>query len=384
MQIIKMIKIKISDLYELIQTQTKQDWKEAATAFFKEKVLHLEKSEEEIEAERIAKEKATWVQTLEALLEGVPENRKSIVAMMLNNQHTYDKEVKADLRRQGANPTSLLLIPIVRRMITDLTIMDLVGVQPMQGPVGLVYKLRYVTKDEKEEGTNISLEILSQAVEAGSRKLKAAWTLEAKQDMHAMHGLNIETELTTAMAQEIAVEHNTEWLDRISSIANESSYEIDDNINLIVAITKAGCDIARNTRRGAGNWIVVPLATLTRIKEVANRNMSPRDMFVPVKSDGGTLGGNLMHVGVLNKTIKVYTSLNMPDDEILVGYKGKNGETDTGLIFSPYVSLLTSGVVVNPVTFQPLMKFMTRYGVTQDDDSHKYYEKIKITYKDES
>jgi len=80
--------------------------------------------------------------------------------------------------------------------------------------------------------------------------------------------------------------------------------------------------------------------------------------------------------------MKVYVNITGNDDEILVGYKGKTGEMDVGLIFAPYIMLMPTGPVVDAATFQPLMKFMTRDGVVSDDDSHNYYEKIKITYKD--
>jgi hypothetical protein len=376
MKIIRMIIIKVSDLYELLQTQTKQEWKENATAFFNEKVLRLEKTEEELEAERLAAEKATWEHTLEALLEGIPLDRKAIVSTMLENQYRHLKEQEA-----FGQKTTLPIIPIVRRMITDMTIVDLVGVQPITGPVGLVYKLRCIEQEESEDGSlKLSLEIISQAIEAQTRKLKAGWTIEAEQDLKVIHGLNIEAEITAALASEVACEHNTEWLSRISEIANETPYEVDNNVELIIAINKAANEIGRNTRRGAGNWIVVPPTGLVRIQEVANRNMSPRDMFVPTEEK--PTGAGLQYVGMLNKTMKVYVNVYQSEDEILVGYKGGNGETDAGLIFSPYVSLMPSGVIVNPETFAPLMSLMTRYGVSQDDDSHKYYEKIKITYKD--
>jgi len=371
-----MITIKITDLYELLRTQTKQEWKEIAVKFYNERVIHLEKTEEEIEAERIAEEEAQWQEILLALLEGVDEKQVPIYKAILENQHRYLKEHEESSQCQSSK---LPIIPIVRRILSDMTIMDLVGVQPMVGPVSLVYKLRITTKEETEEGTKLSLEIVSQAVEAGSRKLKAAWTLEAEQDLNAMHGLNIEAELTAALAQEVAYEHNTEWLNRLSSIANQSSYEIDDNAELIIAINKAANDIARNTRRGAGNWIVVSPSTFARIHEGATRNMSPRDMFVA--SEKPAIGTDLKFVGTLNKTMKVYVNVYADNDEILVGYKGTS-EVDTGLIFSPYVMLMPSGVVVNSKTFQPLISLMTRYGVATDDDSHKYYEKIKITYKD--
>jgi len=376
MKILTIMKIKIKNLYQLLLTSSATEWKENATAFFQD-TLHAISSPKELTPEQIEKEEeAQWQEILAALLEGVDEKEIPLCKALLNNQHRYDNE-KAQFDKTASR---ILSIPIVRRIWTQLTIKELVGVQPMDGPVSLVYKLRNTNKEETDEGTNLSLEILKQAVEAGSRKLRAAWTLETEQDLNTMHGIDIQAEVSTALAGEIAHEHNAEWLKRLSEIANESSYKINDNAALIVAINKAANDIAANTRRGAGNWIVVPPTTFTRIQEVANRNMSPRDMFVP--SDDPAIDTGLKFVGTLNKTMKVYVNITGNDDEILVGYKGKTGEMDAGLIFAPYVMLMPTGPIVDSETFQPLMKFMTRYGVMEDEDSSKYYEKIKITYKD--
>jgi len=104
-----------------------------------------------------------------------------------------------------------------------------------------------------------------------------------------------------------------------------------------------------------------------------------------------------MLVGTLNGTIKVYSYLwnqvfqtgagnPTTNDVILVGYKGGNGETDTGYFYCPYVPLMSSGVVINPVTFQPVVSMMTRYGKTAFTqtqtslgNSADYYGKINVT-----
>ena len=108
---------------------------------------------------------------------------------------------------------------------------------------------------------------------------------------------------------------------------------------------------------------------------------------------------NTMLVGTLNGTIKVYSYLwnqagagldlgaaqPSNDDTILVGYKGGNGETDSGYFYCPYIPLMSSGVVVNPVTFQPVVSLMTRYGKavfttaqTSLGNSSDYYGKIAV------
>ena len=77
------------------------------------------------------------------------------------------------------------------------------------------------------------------------------------------------------------------------------------------------------------------------------------------------------------------------NDTILVGYKGGNGETDTGYFYCPYIPLMSSGVVVHPTTFQPVVSLMTRYGKaifthtqTSLGNSADYYGKINVVNLD--
>ena len=77
----------------------------------------------------------------------------------------------------------------------------------------------------------------------------------------------------------------------------------------------------------------------------------------------------------------------------MVGYKGDNGESDTGYVYAPYMPVMTSGVVVDSDTFQPVIRLMTRAGKvlnggqTYDEEGEKidvppraqnYYNLIKI------
>jgi hypothetical protein len=124
-----------------------------------------------------------------------------------------------------------------------------------------------------------------------------------------------------------------------------------------------------------------------------------KSVFAPAVEGSFKGPNNTQLVGTLNGTIKVYSYLwnqagagvdmGAPapgnDDTILVGYKGGNGETDAGYFYCPYIPLMSSGVVVNPVTFQPVVSLMTRYGKsvftraeTSLGNSSDYYGKIAV------
>jgi len=126
-----------------------------------------------------------------------------------------------------------------------------------------------------------------------------------------------------------------------------------------IHINLAANEIARNTRRGAGNWIVVS-PTVLSLLQVSNDKKS----YEQNETEQFGLFGELMEVGTLNKTMKVFSALHLPEDEVIVGYKGGTGETDSGYTYCPYIPVMTSGVVVDPKTFQPKIGLMTRAGTS--------------------
>jgi hypothetical protein len=73
---------------------------------------------------------------------------------------------------------------------------------------------------------------LKQTVTAGTRKLQAKWTLEAAQDLGSQHGLNLEAEITAALA---AI---SETASEVDSEGWDTSYPL--------AQAEAGADFANN------------------------------------------------------------------------------------------------------------------------------------------
>ena len=65
-------------------------------------------------------------------------------------------------------------------------------------------------------------------------------------------------------------------------------------------------------------------------------------------------------VGVLSNAYVVYKDPYFPRNIILIGYKG-NSFLETGFCYCPYVPLITSPTVYNPVDFTPTRGVMTRY-----------------------
>jgi hypothetical protein len=213
--------------------------------------------------------------------------------------------------------------------------------------------------------------VLKQTVEAKTRKLSARWTFEAAQDANSMHGLDIEAEIMAALAQEITAEIDQEILASLGSLAGAASGTFDQNAvsgtatfvgdehaALAVLINKVSNDIAARTRRGAGNWMVVSPTILT-VLQAATTSAFARTTEGPFEAPTNT-----KFVGTLNGSMRVYVNQYATDDNILIGYKGSN-ETDAAAFYCPYIPLMSSGTVLDPNTFEPVVSFMTRYGYVE-------------------
>jgi len=117
--------------------------------------------------------------------------------------------------------------------------------------------------------------------------------------------------------------------------------------------------IAQRTRRGAANWAVVSPAALTVLQSATTSAFA--------RTTEGTFEAptNTKFVGTLNGTMRIYVNTYATDTtDVLLGYKG-SGEIDAAAFYCPYVPLMSSGVVVDPSSFEPVVSFMTRYGYVE-------------------
>jgi hypothetical protein len=352
-----------------------------------------------------------WQDTKTALLEGLQGNKKSVMATTLENTRKYLSESATAGATSAGNVATLnrVILPVIRRVMPTVIANELVGVQPMTGPVGQIHTLRVRYSDtagsgasgavageeafspfkiaeaysgattgkaaataalEGVAGNRMSIQILKQTVEAKTRKLSARWTFEAAQDAQSMHGIDVEAEIMAALAQEITAEIDQEVINSLVSLAptsgtyNQSTvsgtatFVGDEHAALAVLINRAANQIAQRTRRGAGNWAVVSPTVLTLLQSATTSAFA--------RTTEGTFEAptNTKLVGTLNNSMKVYVNTYAADDTILIGYKGAS-ESDAAAFYCPYIPLMSSGVVLDPSTFEPTVSFMTRYGYVE-------------------
>ncbi len=353
-----------------------------------------------------------WQDTKSALLEGLSGNKKSVMEATLENTKQYLAEAATAGATSAGNVATLnrVILPVIRRVMPTVIANELVGVQPMTGPVGQIHTLRVRYADtttggsttttageealspfkiaeaysganpsnaastatlEGTAGNRLSIQILKQVVEAKTRKLSARWTFESAQDAQAQQGVDVEAEIMAALAQEITAEIDQEVIGSLRGLAaTEETYNQatvsgtatfvgDEHAALAVLINRVANKIAQRTRRGAGNWAVVSPLSLTVLQSATTSAFA--------RTTEGTFEAptNQKLVGTLNGSMKVYADTYASDTtSVLVGYKGSS-EADAAAFYCPYIPLMSSGVVLDPATFEPVVSFMTRYGYVE-------------------
>ena len=227
----------------------------------------------------------------------------------------------------------------------------------------------------------INIQMKSEAIVAKTRKLKAQWTPEFAQDLNAYQSLDAEAELTSIMSEYIALEIDLENLDMLINDASAADeyWSAKNNNGLNAAKTawdttanfyntqgewfqtlgtkfqKVSNKIHQKTLRGGANFLVCSPAVATIIESIPGFASS---------SDGDVTKGSyafgIQKAGQFNSRYTVYKNPYMTENVVLMGYRGAQF-LETGAVFAPYVPLIMTPLVYDPVTFTPRKGLLTRY-----------------------
>jgi len=364
-----------------------------------------------------------------------------------------------------------ILIPMIRRTFPELITNEIVGVQPMSGPVGLAFALRYKYEgaalgsqinsgdgapnvsgptggpqsqssgaelgyqylDSRFTGTSAgalsgdgtyfnmlasdqgvaqllaNFELTSKipqvvvsfektAVEAGTRRLAARWSVELEQDLKNMNGIDIDTELTNAMSYELQAEIDREMIIRMiqtalngglgrgfsiwSPASADGRWLVERNRDFYQRLIVEANRIAVRNRRGSANFIVATPRVCAILE------MLPEFQWVPVQGNVNTQPVGVAKVGSLAGRFNVYrdtrteaqfeanaggnfggsgaapVSRTSRLEYALLGYKGPEFY-DTGIIYCPYIPVMVQRTI-GTNDFAPRVGLLTRYGVVDN------------------
>ena len=253
---------------------------------------------------------------------------------------------------------------------------------------------------------SMGFEIDRVAVTAKSRGLQASYTLELAQDLKAIHGLDAEAELTNILSTEILAEINREVVRTVYATANigitsvsnpvfnlnastdtSGRWQVEKYKSLLFAVERAANKIAKDTRRGKGNMLIVStdVASALAMTGLLDYNSALAGQTnLTVDDTGNTFAGTLF--GRIKVYVDPYSVTG--SDYVVVGYKGAN-PYDAGLFYCPYVPLQMVRAI-DPASYQPKIGFKTRYGLVANpfattagtgaiaNDTNMYYRKFAV------
>ena len=345
----------------------------------------------------------------------VSKTKKSTMAIVLENTRREMMTRHPLMETATAGGTSSgniailnkVILPVIRRVMPTVIANEIIGIQPMTGPVAQIHTLRVRYSDnssgvtpgtealspfdiaraysgnenaalpmasatavlEGRPGNRLDIQILKETVQAKTRRLSARWTFESAQDSQAQQGIDIEAEIMAALAQEITSEIDQEILFSLrrlpgtptsifdqSQVSGQATFVGDEHAALATLMNRQANLIANRTRRGAANWCVVSNTALTILQSATT------SAFARTTEGVFEAPTNTKFAGMLNNSLRVYVDAYATDSTpVLLGYKGQ-GEIDAAAYYCPYVPLTSSGVVIDPQTFEPVVSFMSRYG----------------------
>jgi hypothetical protein len=424
---------------------------------------------------------------VESLLEGVEDTKKDNMRVILENEAKYAESLNEATFSGAIKSVPKLIMPLARRVMTNVVADQLVGVQPLKERTGICMSLKYVyasnseiafTKPNPEydatdtsdtaapqsiadaasaeaevnrynalvsndpdapraaitdaasgnvvnypEGSEVSyvsgvnqyankmsteagekmslnpvgntstsngfsqfkettLKFSQTTVTAKTRKLAAQWSLEAAQDAQASLGINIEKEMITALAQTIANDIDRELVNTIESKVGYTAKYDYANVSgtnsmaekyqaMYTKVLEVSNQIAVRTRRGAANWMIVNPNVLTILQTLKSFNFAP-------SSSSYVDPTNIGLAGTIEGRFKVFTDIIRTSDDVLMGYKGTS-ETDTGVVYMPYVPLEVSPTILDGNSFMPRVMLSTRYGIADNMmGADAYYGAVNV------
>ncbi len=405
---------------------------------------------------------------VESLLEGVADHKKDSMRVILENEAKYAESLNEATFSGAIKSVPKLIMPLARRVMTNVVADQLVGIQPLKERTGICMSLKYVYASESRidlgdtptaqaeasrynalvtndpdapvasvDGTTViypagsevsyvagvnqyatkrlaplpdgeaqtengeqmslnpvgntsdfnlfretTLKFTQTTVTAKTRKLAAQWSLEAAQDAQASLGINIEKEMITALSQTIANDIDRELLNAIEGkVGYTANYDY-ANVSgtntmaekyqaMYVKVLEVSNQIAVRTRRGAANWMIVNPNVLTILQTLKSFNFAPTSSTYVDPTNIGL-------AGTIEGRFKVFTDIIRTSDDILMGYKG-NTETDTGIVYMPYVPLEVSPTILDGNSFMPRVMLSTRYGIADNMlGADAYYGKVAV------
>jgi hypothetical protein len=358
-------------------------------------------------------------------------HRRKVTAVLLENTEKYLPEAVSVAGSIGSGPLQgwdPVLVSMVRRMAPKLIAYDFLGVQPMTMPTGLLFCLRatsagtppntapqggaeilaineadtgysgtgthagnnpfsgtYTTGvgkarevGETDPWASVGIKIDKASIAAGTRQLRADYSIELAQDLKRVHGLDAEGEMINVLTNELVAELNREVVRTTFKAAKvgaqfastpgtfdltadaDGRWSAERFKGLWFAIERDANKIALESRRGKGNFLIVSSDVASALAMAGILDYAPvlaGMTSLDVDATGATYAGTAGR-------FKVYVDPYLGADGYLVGYKGASS-WDAGIYYAPYIPLELFRAT-DPSNFSSAIGFKSRYAIAEN------------------
>lgn len=322
-----------------------------------------------------------YIEKAKAKIEDLTPDQQEIYIALLENEKKELERIAEQTTSANIDRIATVFIPAIKKLARDSVINSIVGVQPIEDRLAFVRIIDYVyssdlpsegisagdsaiDKPSREysadpgEGADITrgIDLVVREIEtrARQRKLAGRWTFEGA-DSAAKAGINVEREITKALAAKIVEEINFEIIYDLFANASGAStnwappqptdapaVKERKEKELYYAIVDVASQIYDKTRRYP-NWVLCN----PRIGAYLKRSGD----YVSTGSGNPTKIKRLFYQGTLNDEFDVYIVPNLSVNKILVGYKGSS-ELEVGAIYAPYMPLIIMDSFFNVENWQ--------------------------------
>lgn len=337
-----------------------------------------------------------------ALEQGKIDRAQDILTQSLATGSTVSNGNEAG---NGAPLSAPLIFALVRRVFPMYIMNEIASVQPMDRPQGKIFFLdQYRTEDpagyEKRIDLNTSanpfnssyadndvedsaahiirLRLASETIDAHTKKLGAAWSIEEMQDLRAYHGLDAAVELMGGVSREMALEWNKEVLDDM--IAQGTACDLvfgktiptsgfdqqkDWDEYLWVYLTKMDNDIFAR-RNGPMTHLIVGVDAALSLSK------SMRGVFTIGGANGGEMEGpypGTTFYGMVNtpnggryRILKTnFWGSGTANASKIMGIRKGSEWSDTPYVWAPYTDYVTP-LLTDPADFSQKQGIVSRAG----------------------
>ena len=236
-------------------------------------------------------------------------------------------------------------------------------------------------KQELSRFRQMGLRMFTKFVEAEGDQVSISATVEQIQDLNRVWNYDVISMLENVAVNDIAQSINKRLVDRIFTLADTHSAEIDlvegagittldlntgaggfENVStlqrrLVTKVLELANLIYHRGRFGAGTFMVTNGRIASALADVAGYSIAQ------VPTDMGGVAGNLYPAGkVYGVQVYVDPNLRWGDTRIMIGRKGADEEP--GVKFMPYI-MAESLQTIAEGTFSPKIGMKSRYAITE-------------------